>query len=59
MAELVNLRLKRKAKAREDAAEQAAENRATFGRNKSEKKLTTLLQSKSDKRLDGHKRQPQ
>ncbi len=57
MGEVVNLRLKRKVKARDDKADKAAENRATFGRRKDEKKLTTLLNSKAAKDLDGHKRE--
>lgn len=57
MGEVVNLRLKRKVKAREEAADKAAENRASFGRRKDEKKLTTLLNSKAAKDLDGHQRE--
>lgn len=57
MGDVVNLRLKRKVKAREEAADKAAENRDSFGRRKDEKKLTTLLNSKAAKDLDGHKRQ--
>ena len=57
MGEVVNLRLKRKAKSREEAADKASENRAAFGRRKDEKKLTTLLNSKAAKALDGHKRE--
>ena len=57
MGEVVNLRLKRKVKLREEAADKAAENRASFGRRKDEKKLTTLLNSKAASDLDGHKRE--
>ena len=57
MGDVVNLRLKRKAKVREDKADKASENRVTFGRHKHEKKLTTLLNSKAESDLDGHKRQ--
>ncbi len=57
MGDLVNLRLKRKAKSREEAAEKASENRASFGRRKDEKKLTTLLNSNTESDLDGHKRE--
>ncbi len=56
MGEVVNLRLKRKAKVRAEAAEQAEENRAAFGRRKDEKKLTILLKDQAEKSLDGHKR---
>lgn len=57
MGEVVNLRLKRKIKLREEAADKASENRASFGRRKDEKKLTTLLNSKAKSDLDGHKRE--
>ena len=57
MGDVVNLRLKRKVKLREEAADKASENRATFGRRKDDKKLTTLLNSKAESDLDGHKRQ--
>ena len=57
MGDVVNLRLKRKAKSREEAADKASENRASFGRRKDEKKLTTLLNSKAAKALDGQKRE--
>jgi len=57
MGEVVNLRLKRKSKARDEAADKGAQNRAAFGRAKDEKKLTTLLQAKAEKNLDGHKRE--
>ena len=56
MGDVVNLRLKRKAKVRDEAADKAAEKRANFGRSKSEKKLTTLLNAKAQKDLDGHSR---
>ena len=56
MGDAVNLRLKRKAKVREEAADKASENRSQFGRSKSEKKLTTLLNAKAQKDLDGHSR---
>ena len=57
MGEVVNLRLKRKVKLRGEAADKATENRAAFGRRKDEKKLTTLLNSKAAKALDGHQRE--
>jgi hypothetical protein len=57
VGDVVNLRLKRKAKTREEATDKAAENRGQFGRRKDEKKLTTLLNSKAQSDLDGHKRE--
>lgn len=57
MGEVVNLRLKRKAKAREQAADQASENRVQFGRSKAEKELTSARNQQAESRLDGHKRE--
>ncbi|WP_210324317.1 DUF4169 family protein [Aestuariivirga litoralis] len=57
MGEVVNLRLKRKAKNREEAADKAAENRVQFGRSKTEKELTSALNDKAGKSLDDHKRE--
>lgn len=37
MAEIINLRLARKARQRADAEQKAAENRARFGRSKNER----------------------
>jgi hypothetical protein len=56
MAEIINLRQARKNKARADREARAAENRATFGRTKSEKKLTQAEQDMAVRRLDAHKR---
>lgn len=56
MAEVVNLRLARKRKARAEAASKADENRAKFG----QKKVVTDLRRAETKleknKLDGHKR---
>ncbi len=57
MGEVVNLRLKRKDKARAEAAEKAVENRAAFGRPKSEKELMAARLDKAERALDGHKRE--
>ncbi|KAF0232284.1 MAG: hypothetical protein FD175_106 [Beijerinckiaceae bacterium] len=38
MAEIINLRMARKAKARSEAGKQAEENRAKFGQTKADKK---------------------
>jgi hypothetical protein len=56
MAEIINLRQARKNKARADKEARAAENRVTFGRTKSEKKLTQAEQDMAVRRLDAHKR---
>lgn len=55
MAEVVNLRLKRKAKSRVQADNKAAENRLVFGRAKSEIDRNNQMNSKAKKDLDGHR----
>ena len=57
MAEIVNLRRARKRKARDDKDIKADENRAIFGRSKSEKKLAEASRKLSNKLLDDHKRE--
>ena len=56
MAEIVNLRQARKAKARAGKEAEAATNRVRFGRTKAEKTIEAAKKSIEDKRLDGHKR---
>ena len=53
MAEIINLRMARKAKLRADAAQNAAENRARFGRNKAEKARDTKSAERLQQQLDG------
>jgi hypothetical protein len=55
MAEIVNLRIVRKRKAREEKSELAAQNRILFGRTKGEKDLAKAKAEQDAKRLDGHK----
>jgi hypothetical protein len=55
MAEIVNLRAARKHKERETREQDAAANRAKFGRTKSEKEKRKLESARTDKVLDGHK----
>ena len=55
-ADLINLRLARKNKAREQAEKQAEENRAKFGLSKAEKSLSSARKNLSDKALNGAKR---
>ncbi|WP_375249011.1 DUF4169 family protein [Sphingomonas sp.] len=57
MAEVVNLRRFRRARARDDAAAQAAANRAAFGRTKDEKAATSAEIARRDALLDGAKRE--
>ena len=56
MGEVVNLRQARKAKARDDKARVADENRARHGRTKAEKQLDCLSAEKSTTFIEGHKR---
>ncbi|WP_373504847.1 DUF4169 family protein [Aestuariivirga sp.] len=57
MGEIVSLKLHRRRKDRAAKDEQAAENRARFGRTKHEKQLTAAEKEKSASDLDGHKRE--
>ena len=56
-AELINLRRARKNKTRDEAEKQAEQNRAKFGRNKSEKIISKIETSKLKNELDGKKRE--
>lgn len=56
MAEIVNLRMARKAKKREVATEAAEVNRAAFGRTKAEKTIGTAEAARRNRDLDGAKR---
>ncbi|MEO8883633.1 MAG: DUF4169 family protein [Devosia sp.] len=56
MADIVNLRLARKAKVREGKEADAAANRAKFGRTKAEKQVEAAKTVLAEKALDGHKR---
>ncbi len=57
MAEIVNLRMARKAKVRAQAEQQAAENRAKFGRTKAEKMTQKNAADRDQRQLDGAKRE--
>jgi hypothetical protein len=56
VADIVNLRLARKAKARTTKEADAAANRATFGRTKAERDATARTEAARDRTLDGAKR---
>ena len=56
MGDVVSLKIHRKRNARAAKEEQAAENRAKFGRAKDEKKLTGAKVAKAAKDLDARKR---
>ncbi len=55
MAEIVNLRRKRKEQARTAQADKAAANRAKFGRPLAERKLESALNALAAKNLNGHR----
>ncbi|MDZ7894123.1 MAG: DUF4169 family protein [Sphingobium sp.] len=53
MAEIINLRLARKARKRGDAERLAAENRAKFGQNKAAKARQRQEAERAQRTLDG------
>lgn len=53
MAEIINLRRARRAKARETAAATAAANRVLHGRTKAEKRIAEAEQARRKALLDG------
>ena len=55
MAEIINLRIARKARKRSDAEKQADANRAKFGRTKAERTVQRLDDVRNDRALDGAK----
>jgi len=57
MAEIVNLRKARKAKARAEKETQAAENRIKFGRSKAERDLGTTSRRLAERKLEAHRRE--
>jgi len=57
MAEIVNLRMARKRKAREDRDAAAVEARARHGRTKAEKALDAAREEKAALTLEGHRRE--
>lgn len=57
MGEVVNFRQARKGLVRRAAEQQAAENRARFGRSKAEKQRDAAEQERIRKKLDGAKRE--
>lgn len=56
MAEIINLRMARKARARSDAEVAAGENRARFGQTKAGKQVQALDAARAARLLDGAKR---
>ncbi len=56
MAEIINLRKARKARARAAKDEKAAENRAKHGEPKAERSVTEASKELLDRKLDAHRR---
>lgn len=56
MAEIVNLRLARKQKARAEKETAAAQNRILHGRTKAEKQRSAIEKERAERHIDGHKR---
>lgn len=56
MAEVINLRLARKAKDRAEKARQADANRAKFGQAKADRKARQVEAKRATRELDGKKR---
>lgn len=59
MAEIINLRLARKVRARDEAERQAAENRAKFGLTKAQKAIQRADAERQARTLDGARREEQ
>jgi len=58
MAEIVNLRQVRKRKVRAQKEQSAAENRARFGRTRSEREADRLASTLETAKLEAHRRFP-
>ena len=57
MAEIVNLRIARKARKRADKETQAAANRAKFGQTKAQKDANRIERDRTVRSLDGARRE--
>ena len=58
MAEVINLRMARKAKARADKAREATTNRALHGEDKASRAARKAAADRAARQLDGHQRVP-
>jgi hypothetical protein len=58
MGDLINLRQARKRRRRERDAASAAENRASFGMTKAERRKVEAEREKATRSLDAHLREP-
>jgi hypothetical protein len=57
MADIINLRLARKARSRSKAAQHAAENRALHGQSSAERRLRQAEDARKVRDLDAHRRE--
>lgn len=57
MAEIINLRMARKARKRSEDQSRAEQNRALSGRTKTEKSRDKVEKARSEHELEGHKRE--
>ena len=57
MADVINLRQKRKAKSRDEKGKQAGANRLLHGRTKAEKSLTKAETERATRAHEGHRRE--
>jgi hypothetical protein len=57
MADIINLRRRRKRLQREKDAEAAAQNRGRFGRSADERRRSETIAEIESRRLDGHRRE--
>lgn len=57
MAEIINLRMARKAKARGEAEKQAQANRALHGQGKAAREIAKAEKARAERLLDGVKRE--
>lgn len=55
MTNVTNLNRFRKSKTRTEKQKQAEENRASFGRTKTQKLMSKIRETKAHNHLDGHK----
>jgi hypothetical protein len=58
MADIVNLRQARKAKAKAEREERATGNRARFGRSKAERRKEIAERDRTERLIAGHLRKP-
>lgn len=58
MGEIVNLRTVRKRKARDEREKVAERNRTIHGRSKAERDISKAEAASAERRLDGHRREP-